>query len=72
MGLHLATQQRINRVEFTTGEVTADGGWFNGRPRVQYRRDGTWFDVAGQSTTPAYPGDATAGSFTTYTMTFCR
>ncbi len=63
-------QQRINRVEFTTGEVTADGGWFNGRPRVQYRRAGTWFDVAGQSTTPAYPGDATAGSFTTYTMTF--
>ncbi len=63
-------QQRVNRVEFTTGELTGTGGWFNGRPRVQYRRDGVWFDVSGQSTTPLYPGDATAGSFRTYPTTF--
>ncbi|HLT62159.1 MAG TPA: hypothetical protein VK020_13240, partial [Microlunatus sp.] len=63
-------RHRVNRVVFTTGEVTEDGGWFNGRPRVQYRRDGVWYDVAGQSTSPTYPGDASAGSFTPYTMTF--
>src|SRR5690606_27274028 len=60
----------VNRVEFTTGEVTDTGGWFTVRPRVQYRRDGEWYDVAGLTTTPAYPGDASAGSYTTYALTF--
>lgn len=63
-------QLNINRVDFTTGEMSETGGWFNGRPRVQVRQDGEWVDVAKQTTTPPYPGDASAGEFTTYTMTF--
>ena len=50
--------------------MSETGGWFNGRPRVQVRQDGEWVDVAKQTTTPPYPGDASAGEFTTYTMTF--
>lgn len=60
----------LNRVDFTSGQVFGDGGWFTGRPRVQVRRDGQWVDAASQSVSPTYPGDNTAGAFTTYTITF--
>ncbi|MFF1821082.1 DUF4185 domain-containing protein [Kribbella sp. NPDC058245] len=64
------TQQRVNRLEFTSGAVSAQGGYFTGRPRVQVRRDGAWVEVGAQTVAPAYPGDATAGANTTYTLTF--
>ena len=60
----------LNRVDFTSGEVFPDGGWFVGRPRVQLRRDGQWVDATAQTVSPAYPGDATAGAHKTYTITF--
>lgn len=63
-------QHLVNRVEFTTGEMTETGGWFNGRPQVQVRKNGAWVYVAAQTTTPEYSGDASAGDRTTYTMTF--
>jgi hypothetical protein len=48
----------------------AQGGYFTGRPRVQVKVDGSWVEVGAQSVSPAYPGDASAGANTTYTLTF--
>lgn len=63
-------KHKVNRVEFTSGDVTTQGGWFTGRPRVQIRSGGSWIDVGAQTVTPAYPGDASAGERKTYTLTF--
>lgn len=64
-------KKKVNRVEFTSGAVDgANGGWFTGRPRVQIKKDGAWVDAGGQTVSPAYPGDATAGDRKTYTLTF--
>ena len=60
----------MNRVDFTTGDVFTDGGWFVGRPRVQLRQNGQWVDATAQVVSPAYPGDVTAGAHRTYTITF--
>lgn len=60
----------LDHVEFTSGEVNGDGGWFVGQPRVQVRRGGTWHEVVAQTVSPAYPGDASAGAHTTYTFAF--
>lgn len=63
--------KRMNRVVYTTGEVSDhDGGWFLGRPRVQVRQDGVWTDVDGQLTDPVYPGRHTVGSTQEFTVTF--
>jgi hypothetical protein len=60
----------LNRVEYTTGTVFADGGWFASDLRVQVRREFSWVDVAGLTVTPAYPYSAAAGANTTYTFRF--
>lgn len=59
----------VNRVEFTSGAVFADGGWFVGRPRVQLRQEGQWVDATAQTVSPAYPGDP-SGAHQTYTIAF--
>ncbi|TDO44948.1 hypothetical protein EV643_11493 [Kribbella sp. VKM Ac-2527] len=69
-GYEWPAKHRINRVEFTSGAVSAQGGYFTGRPRVQVKVDGSWVEVGAQSVSPAYPGDASAGANTTYTLTF--
>ncbi|MGH3356337.1 MAG: DUF4185 domain-containing protein [Nocardioidaceae bacterium] len=63
-------RQRLNSVELTSGQVFEDGGWFTGRPIVEVRRDGRWDRATAQTVSPAYPGDATAGTNQTYTITF--
>ena len=63
-------KHKVNRVDFTSGAVNAQGGWFTGRPRVQVKQNGAWVEVGAQSVSPAYPGDASAGANTTYTLTF--
>jgi hypothetical protein len=63
-------KHKVNRVDFTSGAVSAQGGYFTGRPRVQVKQDGAWVEVGSQSVEPAYPGDATAGANTTYRLTF--
>ncbi|GAB2671990.1 DUF4185 domain-containing protein [Kribbella swartbergensis] len=63
-------KQKVNRVEFTSGAVSSEGGYFTGRPRVQVKVDGSWVEVGAQTVSPAYPGDATAGANKTYTITF--
>ncbi|MFG2056375.1 carbohydrate binding domain-containing protein [Micromonospora sp. NPDC048930] len=60
----------LNRVDFTSGQVFDDGGWFTARPRVQLRQNGQWVDAPAQTISPNYPGDRTAGAFTTYTISF--
>ncbi|BDZ51402.1 hypothetical protein GCM10025867_36430 [Frondihabitans sucicola] len=63
----------MNRVVYTTGAMADDGGWFSGFAgglRVQVRRGFTWEDVERSRIAPAYPYSASAGAFTTYTLTF--
>ncbi|WP_052592889.1 DUF4185 domain-containing protein [Luteipulveratus mongoliensis] len=61
----------VNRVQLTTGPVTEQGGWFTARPRVQLKNDqGQWVDAAGQTISPTYPGDASAGAGKTYDLSF--
>lgn len=61
------SRHRLNRVDFTSGKVFDDGGWFAGRPIVEVRRDGRWTRADAQTITPAYQPDA---PFTTYEITF--
>ncbi|TCM47963.1 DUF4185 domain-containing protein [Kribbella sp. VKM Ac-2568] len=63
-------KHKVNRVDFTSGAVSAQGGWFTGRPRVQVKQNGSWIEVGAQTVSPAYPGDASAGANTTFTLTF--
>ncbi|HEY3559118.1 MAG TPA: DUF4185 domain-containing protein [Kribbella sp.] len=69
-GYEWPARHKVNNVEFTSGAVSAEGGYFTGRPRVQVRQNGEWVEVGAQSVSPAYPGDASAGANTTYTITF--
>ena len=60
----------FGRVVFQAGIAFAEGGWFEqGALTVQVRRGGTWIDVTGFASTPAYPGPGGA-SFATYTLDF--
>ncbi|MGW6200510.1 DUF4185 domain-containing protein [Kribbella sp. NPDC055110] len=69
-GYEWPARHKVNNVEFTSGAVSAQGGYFTGRPRVQVRQDGQWVEVGSQTVSPTYPGDASAGANTTYTITF--
>lgn len=60
----------MNKVVYTSGEIAPnDGGWFNDI-RVQVRQNFRWIDVSSLKVMPQYPGNASAGSNTTYTFTF--
>ena len=63
-------QYTVDRLVYTTGTMFGDGGWFSSNLRVQVRRNGVWSDVPGQSVTPAYPYNSSAGTNHTYTFTF--
>ncbi|MEO1496166.1 MAG: hypothetical protein AAFV43_03345 [Planctomycetota bacterium] len=66
-------QHQLNRVVYTTGDTSAEGGWFgpaDGGLRVQVRQDFEWVDVEGLSVSPPYPHDQTAGPHQTYTLDF--
>lgn len=69
-GVTWPRQYHLNQVQFTSGDLFPDGGWFLGRPRIQVRHGGQWVDAVAQSISPSYPGDAAAGAHTTYTFTF--
>lgn len=69
-GYEWPARHNVNNVEFTSGAVSAEGGYFTGRPRVQVKQNGQWVEVGSQTVSPAYPGDASAGANTTYTITF--
>lgn len=59
-----------DRVVYTTGKMFDNGGWFEKDLRVQVRRGGRWQDVTGLRLDPAYPYDASAGPYRSYTLTF--
>ncbi|MFG1620344.1 DUF4185 domain-containing protein [Kribbella sp. NPDC049227] len=69
-GYEWPSRHKVNNVSFTSGAVSAQGGFFTGRPRVQVRQNGQWVEVGAQTVSPAYPGDVSAGANTTYTITF--
>ncbi len=65
--------RRFSRLDYTTGAMFDDGGWFtpyDGGLRVQVRRDTDWVDVEDLSISPDYPYDRTAGPSKTYSLRF--
>src|SRR5699024_9013814 len=60
----------INRVVYSTGPISPDGGWFASDLRVQVRQDFEWHDVEGLSVSPDYPHDDTTEPFSAYTFDF--
>lgn len=63
--------QRVNRLSFTSGEVTDQGGWFTAKPRVEVKNAaGQWVNASGQLLSRDYPGDASAGAGKTWTIDF--
>ena len=62
--------QRFDRIVYTTGEISADGGWFAEPPRVQVRQAGAWVELADVMIEPGYPADATVAPRTAYTFSF--
>lgn len=72
-GYTFSKAYRMSRVEYTTGTMFPDGGWFSpyaGGLRVQVRQGFRWVDVDHLSVTPGYPYDNTAGPTKTYSMRF--
>ncbi len=64
---------RMNRVDYTTGIIAADGGWFSrfaGGLRVQVRQNFQWIDVTGLRISPDYPYGPAAGPYRTFTLRF--
>lgn len=63
----------LDRVVYTTGDVSPEGGWFERAERglrVQVRQDSEWVDVEDLSITPDYPYDSSAGAHTSYALSF--
>jgi glucose/arabinose dehydrogenase len=58
----------FNKLVFQEGIHFGDGGWFN-TLTVQVRQNGTWVNVSGLASSPAYPGN-NGVSFESFTMTF--
>lgn len=46
---------RLNRIVYTRGDLSSDGGWFAKDLRVQVRRKFKWLDVERVTLTPPYP-----------------
>jgi hypothetical protein len=59
----------LNKLQYTTGKMAKDGGWFND-VKVQVRQKFEWKDVKLKVVTPDYPKNNTVGANTTYTFTF--
>ncbi len=61
--------RNFNAVEYTTGNIDVQGGYFEDL-RVQVRRGFEWVDVEGLTVSPDYSFDENVKPFTTYTLTF--
>jgi hypothetical protein len=59
----------LNSVEYTTGSIMSDGGWFETGAKIQVRQQGAWVDVRGACSSPSYPGPGAAAN-TTYVFGF--
>ncbi|CDS52857.1 hypothetical protein [Polaromonas sp. CG9_12] len=69
IGYQYTSAQNFNRVVFQEGRHFSDGGWFKNLT-VQVRQAGTWVNVSGLSSTPAYPGTNNGVTYETYTLQF--
>lgn len=70
-GIEWTRAYYLDRVIYTTGETTADGGWFD-TLRVQVRQNFRWVDVKQLKANPAYPHDRSAGPHKRYVLDFER
>ncbi len=68
VGYTFSTARTFTRVVFQEGMHFFDGGWFTSL-RVQVRQNGTWVNVSGLTTTPAYPGN-NGVNYETFTLAF--
>jgi hypothetical protein len=59
----------LNRIEYTTGQMSEDGGWFQEGLKVQVRQHGNWIDVQDMCSSPRYLG-LNVGDHATYVYTF--
>jgi Domain of unknown function (DUF4185) len=59
----------LNRVKYSTGQMSNDGGWFEKGVKIQIRQMGVWRDVADVCSSPPYPGLGARGG-TTYIFEF--
>jgi hypothetical protein len=59
----------VNRVAYTTGLITNDGGWFEIGAKIQVRQQGDWVDVRATCSSPSYPGPGATAN-TTYVFGF--
>jgi len=59
----------LNRVAYSTGRISRNGGWFESGAKIQVRQRHAWVDVAGLCSTPHYPGPGAAAN-TTYVFAF--
>ena len=72
-GYTWARPYKLDRVVYTTGAMSAEGGWFDradGGLRVQVRQNSAWMDVAELRISPGYPYDGSAGPNRTYVLDF--
>jgi hypothetical protein len=72
-GYTWSRRYNMDRVVYTTGHTSSNGGWFDrtdGGLRVQVRQNFAWVDVAGLRLTPDYPYDASAGPDKMYELAF--
>jgi hypothetical protein len=60
---------RFDKLRYTTGQKTSEGGWFEDLT-VQVRRGQTWVPVTNLRIDPSYSRDVKVPDFTTYTLTF--
>lgn len=72
-GYTFSKPYRMSRVDYTTGAMFPDGGWFSpyaGGLRIQVRQEFRWVDVPDLRVTPDYPYSAAAGPSKTYGFRF--
>lgn len=60
----------INKVVYTTGTMFGDGGWYASGLTVQVRQNFQWVNVQGLRMTPSYPYNNTAGTNSSYVLSF--
>lgn len=60
---------KFNTIEYTTGEMKNDGGWFSSLG-VQVRKNGVWTNVKNGRVSPKYPKTMATGQYKKYTITF--
>jgi hypothetical protein len=59
----------VNKLRYTNGRKTAEGGWFD-ELTVQVRHEGEWIAATNVHVEPTYPHDVSLPDYTTFTLSF--